>query len=202
VQPETAHISINDETLTEQWQSGDSAALERLIIKYKDRIYNAILRICNNRDTAAELCQDVFIKVIENAERFQGKSSFYTWAFRIAVNVALNYCRRQNVRKAVSLEAGTGGDYEQAKAALRNYLTDEGASDPAAVAQSKEQIELLAEAINELDEDQRAVLVLRDIEGMNYTQIAKVIEIELGTVKSRLSRARANLREKLEVILK
>ncbi len=201
MQPETAHISINDDTLIEQWQRGDSAALERLIIKYKDRIYNAILRICNNRDTAAELCQDVFIKVIENVDRFQGKSSFYTWAFRIAVNVALNYCRRQNVRRAVSLDAETGGDYEQAKAALRNYLADDVAADPAVVAQSKEQVELLIAAINELDDDQRAVLVLRDIEGMNYMQIAAVIEIELGTVKSRLSRARANLRQKLEVIL-
>lgn len=201
MQPETAHISVNDETLIEQWQSGDSAAMERLITKYKDRIYNAILRICKNRDSAAELTQDVFIKIIENVERFQGRSSFYTWAFRIAVNVALNYCRRQSVRQAVSLEGEAGGDCEQAKSALRNYLADSSSADPATEIENKEQIELLTAAINELDDDQRAVLVLRDIEGMNYSQIATVVEIELGTVKSRLSRARRNLRGKLEVIL-
>ena len=96
MQPDTANINISDEVLIKQCRSGDSAAMERLITKYKDRLYNVILRICSNPNDAAELTQDAFVRIIENLHRFQAKSSFYTWAFRIAVNLTLNFCRRQN----------------------------------------------------------------------------------------------------------
>lgn len=201
VQPQTAHIEINDEVLIQQWQRGNSAALESLIIKYKDRLYNTILRICGNRDTSAELLQDVFVKVIENVHHFKGKSGFYTWCFRIAVNTTLNWCRKQKQRDELSLETQINGNYDEAKAALRNYLADEKSPNPLEVLQNKEQVELLLAAIGRLDDDHRAVLVLRDIENMDYNQIASVLEIELGTVKSRLCRARANLRQKLEVLV-
>ena len=82
---ETANISIDDTVLVQQCLQGDSAATERLILKYQNRIYNAILRICANPDDAAELTQDTFVKVIEKIDKFEGRSSFYTWAFRIGV---------------------------------------------------------------------------------------------------------------------
>lgn len=201
MQPEAAYIDISDELLIKQWQQGNSEALERLIIKYKDRIYNTILRICGNRDTAAELSQDVFVKVIENARSFEGKSSFYTWCFRIAVNITLNWCRKQSRHNVVSLETQLDSDYTEAKASLRDFLDNDKAQDPLEVIQRKEQVDIIVQAIGRLDDDQRAVLVLRDIEDMNYNQIASVLEIELGTVKSRLNRARANLRQILGTIL-
>jgi RNA polymerase sigma-70 factor (ECF subfamily) len=201
MQPDTANINISDSVLIEQCRAGDSDAMSRLITKYKDRLYNVILRICANPEDAAELTQDAFVRIIENLHRFQQRSSFYTWAFRIAVNLTLNFCRRKVRIEMTSLDAELGGDNEQARAALRNYLADAGAPDPAAIAQSKEQVNLIIRAINLLSEDQRAVVVLRDVEGMDYAQIAQIMEVELGTVKSRLARARANLRANLEAIL-
>ena len=200
MQPDTANINISDSVLIEQCRAGDSDAMSRLITKYKDRLYNVILRICANPEDAAELTQDAFVRIIENLHRFQQRSSFYTWAFRIAVNLTLNFCRRKVRIEMTSLDAELGGDNEQARVALRNYLADASAPDPAAIAQSKEQVNLIIRAINLLSEDQRAVVVLRDVEGMDYAQIAQIMEVELGTVKSRLARARANLRANLEAI--
>lgn len=202
MQSEAVNIKISDAVLIQQCVNGDSAAIEKLIIKYKDRIYNVIFRICQNRDDAAELTQDTFVKIIRNINRFEGKSSLYTWIFRIAVNLTLNHCRRQKVRQAESLDAEFGSNNDQAKLSLKAYLADESAQDPAEIIHNTEQVELILRAINSLEEDQRAVIVLRDIENMKYSQIAKVLAIELGTVKSRLNRARRNLRFKLGEILK
>ena len=161
----------------------------RLIVKYQDRVYNTILKICNNSDDAAELTQDTFVKVLENITGFRGKSSFYTWLFRVAVNEAINFCRRRFKVAARSLDGGLPA------------MTDRVDNDPARLAQQKEVIALLTEAIGRLDEDHRVIIVLRDIEQMSYEQIAETLELELGTVKSRLSRARAVLRELLETVL-
>ena len=198
---DAANISIDDSVLVEKCRRGDYDAMERLIIKYQNRIYNVILKICANPDDAAELTQETFVKVIENINRFQGRSSFYTWAFRIAVNLTLNYCRR-NVRLPVtSLEARAGQGQEDKKQLLKDFLSDDRSPDPAAVAQNKELCEMALKALMELDDAQRTVVVLRDIEGMNYAQIARVLDIELGTVRSRLSRARSNLRDIMEAFL-
>jgi len=199
---EAANISIDDATLVEKCRQGDSDAMERLIIKYQDRIYNVILRICANSDDAAELTQETFVKVIENISRFQGRSSFYTWAFRIAVNLTLNFRRRNNKLAVRSLEAQGKESGEHKKQLLREFLRDDDASDPAGLAQSKELCEIAVKALMRLDDAQRTVVVLRDIEGMNYAQIAGVLNIQLGTVRSRLSRARSNLRDIMEAFLR
>ena len=198
---EAANINIDDTVLVEQCRQGDSGAMERLIIKYQNRIYNVILKICANADDAAELTQETFVKVIESIDRFEGRSSFYTWAFRIAVNLTLNYCKR-NVRLAIrSLEARSNQGDECKKQLLREFLSDERSPDPAAVAQNRELCEIAVKALMKLDDAQRTVVVLRDIEGMNYAQIARVLNIHLGTVRSRLSRARSNLRDIMEAFL-
>lgn len=192
--------NIDDAVLVQQCQNGDSTAAERLIRKYQSRIYNAIYRICANPDDAAELTQDTFVKVIENIANFQGKSSFYTWAFRIGVNLTLNYCQR-NVKLGLrSLDANDTDDSD-AKGVLKKFLAADNLPDPAAVAQNKELCTLVVKALDKLDDAQRAVIVLRDIEGMNYAQIAEVLDIELGTVRSRLSRARTSLREIMEALI-
>lgn len=196
------NIDIDDGVLVERCRQGDSAAMERLILKYQDRIYNVILRICKNTDDAAELTQETFVKIIKKINEFEGRSSFYTWAFRIAVNLTLNYCQR-NVRfKHQSLDTEDNEYNRQARKELKEFLTDESSPDPAAVAQNKELCGMVVEALMELDDAHRTVLVLRDIEGMNYARIAEVLDIELGTVKSRLSRARRNLRKIMEANLR
>ena len=198
---EAASISIDDSVLVERCRRGDAAATERLVLKYQNRIYNVILKICGNPDDAAELTQDTFVKVIESIDRFEGRSSFYTWAFRIAVNLTLNHCRR-SVRLGIrSLDAQRSEGNEQKTQLLRQFLTDDSSPDPAKVAQNRELCEMAVKALMKLDDAQRTVVVLRDIEGMNYAQIAKVLGIELGTVRSRLSRARSNLRDIMEAFL-
>jgi RNA polymerase sigma-70 factor, ECF subfamily len=195
-----ADTIIDDVVLVQQCQKGDSAATERLIRKYQNRIYNAILRICANPDDAAELTQDTFVKVIENIDKFEGRSSFYTWAFRIGVNLTLNYCQRSVKLGLKSLDAEDNEDDDKDRGVLKEFLTDDSLPDPAAVAQNKELCRIVIKALMKLDDAQRAVVVLRDIEGMNYAQIAEVLDIELGTVRSRLSRARTNLREIMEAV--
>ena len=197
---EAAKINIDDAVLVEQCRQGDSEATERLILKYQNRIYNAILRICANPDDAAELTQDTFVKVIENIDRFKGRSSFYTWAFRIGVNLTLNYCQRKVRIGFRSLDAEDNEDNGQAKQVLKEFLADDSSPNPAVVAANKELSEIVVDALMKLREEQRVVVVLRDIEGMNYAQIAEVLDIELGTVRSRLSRARSNLREIIEAV--
>jgi len=196
------NINLDDAVLVEQCRRGDSAAMERLILKYQNRIYNVILKICANPDDAAELTQETFVKIIENIDRFEGRSSFYTWAFRIAVNLTYNYCQRSVKLGQRSLDANDDEHNQQAKAQLKEFLMDDSLPDPAVAVQNKELCEIVAKTLMQLDDAQRTVIILRDIEGMNYAQIAKVLDIELGTVKSRLSRARSNLRDILETVLR
>jgi len=196
-----AKINIDDAVLVEQCRRGDSAATERLILKYQNRIYNTILKICANADDAAELTQETFVKVIENIDKFEGRSSFYTWAFRIAVNLTLNYCQRDAKLGLKSLDAEDNEYNGQTKRALKEFLTDDSSPNPAMMAANKELCEMVVRALMGLKDEQRAVIVLRDIEGMNYAQIAEVLDIELGTVRSRLSRGRSNLREIMEAVL-
>lgn len=200
MRPETAKINIDDDVLVQRCRSGDNAAMERLILKYQNRIYNTIIKICGNSHDSAELTQEAFVKVINNLDGFRGKSSFYTWLFRIAVNLTLNHCKRSVKLGLRSLEAESD-DNPQGRAQLRHVLQDRTEPSPDQLAQSRELHELLMDAIGRLDEPHRAVVVLRDIEDMDYATIANVLEIELGTVKSRLCRARRTLRQILEAVL-
>jgi RNA polymerase sigma-70 factor (ECF subfamily) len=197
-----ASINIDDSVLVQQSQAGDTPSMERLILKYQHRIYNVILKMCGNADDAAELTQETFVKVIESIEKFKGRSSFYTWLFRIAVNLTLNHCQRSARTATRSLDAEETDPDSDTGQLLKDLLSDERAVDPAALAQSRELCDLAKRLLLELEEPQRAVVVLRDIEGMDYAQIADVLNVELGTVRSRLSRARSHLRDTLESMLK
>jgi RNA polymerase sigma-70 factor (ECF subfamily) len=194
------HINAEDAVLVEKWRHGDSMAIERLIGKYQGRIYNVILKICVNPDDAAELTQDTFVKIIENIDKFENRSGFYTWAFRIAVNLTLNYRKRRSIAGFSSLDAPVSGGDEQAGRTLAAVLLDDKTPDPSEVAENRELCELVQKALGKLENEHRTVIVLRDIEGMDYAQIAEVLAMELGTVKSRLSRARAALRQILEAL--
>jgi len=202
VQKQLEKTIIDDDILVRQSQHGDSVAMGRLITKYQDRIYNAILKICANSHDAAELTQETFVKCIEKINTFEGKSAFYTWLFRIAVNLTLNYCKRRARTGAQSLQAVVATESDGAAVELGAFLADQSAADPAVLAEDAEIGEIVLGALANLDDHHRAVMVLREIEGMNYSEIAETLRIEVGTVKSRLSRARANLREILKAVLK
>lgn len=195
-----ASINIDDSVLVQQSQGGDTVAMERLILKYQNRIFNVIMKMCGNTDDAAELTQETFVKVIESIDKFKGRSSFYTWLFRIAVNLTLNYCQRNAKMAMRSLDAEETESDSSIGQVLKDFLSDDSAIDPAVLAQRRELCDLAMQALLKLEEPQRAVMVLRDIEEMSYAQIADVLNIELGTVRSRLSRARSHLREILEAM--
>lgn len=194
------HISLGDAALVERCKKGDSEAMERLIVKYQNRIYNVVLKICADPDDAAELTQETFVKIIQNVRKFEGRSGFYTWAFRIAVNLALNHCQRSGRLSVRSLDAEQDRRDGSERQILKDYLSDDSSPDAADIAQRKELYEIAAKALLKLDESQRTVVILRDIEGMSYARIAEVLDIELGTVRSRLSRARSKLRDILEAM--
>lgn len=197
------NMTIDDNMLVERSRQGDSKAIETLIVKYQDRLYNVIFKICGNKDDAAELTQETFVKFIEKVNTFKGRSSFYTWLFRIGVNLTINYCKRRFKVTPHSLDQETGGpDSESAGTRLREFLTDDKARDPSSIVDDREMLELLHYAVSRLSDDHRVMVVLRDIEGMTYDQIAELLKIEVGTVKSRLSRARINLRNILESLIK
>jgi RNA polymerase sigma-70 factor (ECF subfamily) len=198
----TENINIDDSILVRQCRDGDMQAMGRLVVKYQDRLFNTVLKICGNRDDAVELTQDAFVKVLESIGTFEGKSGFYTWLFRIAVNLTINHCRRRIRTSTESLDADAGTGRSIAVSGLRAMLADDGSPDPARLAIDKEMRELVVVALGRLDNDHRTIVVLRDIEGMNYIDISETLGIEMGTVKSRLSRARRLLKEILEAMLK
>ena len=197
---EAANISTDDYILVEKCRKGDPAGLERLILKYQDRVYNVILKMCSNPDDAAELTQETFVKVIENIDKFEGRSGIYTWIFRIGVNLTLTHCKRSLKLGFKSLDVDFEDCDEGIRSNLKNLLVDKKSADPMVISQKREIYEITMKALMKLDDAHRAVVVLKDIEGMSYAGISKVMDIELGTVKSRLSRSRVNLRDILEAM--
>ncbi|MBU1260641.1 MAG: sigma-70 family RNA polymerase sigma factor [Planctomycetes bacterium] len=192
------NISIDEATLVSGARAGNMASVEKLILKYQDRVYNTILKMCGNEADAAELAQDAFVKAIEGLKNFRGESSFYTWLFRIAVNLTLNFCKRNAKLSFQSLQEQIGEDTNRQ---LKDYLVDKSAAEPSELAAKKEVHSLIARAIEKLEPQQRAVIILRDIEQMSYNEIAETLEMEIGTVKSRIARGRKNLREILEAAI-
>ncbi|RKY04836.1 MAG: RNA polymerase subunit sigma-24 [Planctomycetota bacterium] len=201
MQKQLENIMVDDAILVRRCRDGDSIAVERLIIKYQDRIFNVILRICGNKDDAAELTQETFVKFIENIGSFAGRSAIYTWLYRIGVNLTLNYCKRRAKLPMLSLDAAARAEAGEGATRLKAFFADKDGLDPAVVAQDREIGEIVMQSLGKLDDDHRAVLVLRDIEGMAYAEIADTLDVRLGTVKSRLSRARGNLKEILDMVL-
>jgi RNA polymerase sigma-70 factor (ECF subfamily) len=197
VQKKFENVSFDDAALVRQCQRGDADAMGRLIVRYQDRLYNTILKICGNSDDAAELTQESFVKVIENIGGFRSQSSFYTWLFRVGVNLTLTFCSRKLRLGMRSLD--TAGDEDSPKMAAA--LMDSKQLEPSIEAENRELHQRILAALEKLEDSYRAIIVLRDIESMTYEQIAEALDLELGTVKSRLSRARAALRELLQAVL-
>ena len=188
-------ISFDDADLVRRCREGDLAAFGSLIRKYQDRIYNAILRMCRNRDDAEELSQETFVRALENIAGFRQASGVYTWLFRIAVNLTISRRRRRGRVKFHSLEADLDEGVSGRRA--RDLLPDRTGVEPSDAMARSDVSRRVLEALEELDEEFRVVAVLRDVEDMNYQQISEVLEIPVGTVKSRLYRARKMLCDSL-----
>lgn len=188
-------IPFDDAVLVRQCQRGDLTAFEPLVVKYQDRIYNLCWRLCGDRQAAEDLTQEAFLKAYESLGQFRGQSGFFTWLYRIATNLALSY--RRSERRHMNV----GGECEwndmPAQAARLHRGTAGPDDQPDLLAERDEVRRLVWQAIQQLEDESRAMVVLRDMEGLDYAEIAEVLGVPVGTVKSRLHRARMTIREKL-----
>ena len=179
-------VNIPEDKLTIQSVlAGNREMFGSLVCKYQDRLYRSLLCMMGNPDDALELTQDAFVQALVNLEKFRGESGFYTWLYRIAINMASSLKRK---RVLVS--------YDQLVEKASFNPVDPGDS-PERGLEIKENQRLVWEAIGKVAPDFRQVLILREIEGMDYEQIALVLKIKIGTVRSRLFRARLQLAEYL-----
>lgn len=173
-----------DLALVKRVQQGDRSAFDLLVIKYQHRILKLIMRYVRDPSEAMDVAQEAFLKAYRAAPSFRGDSAFYTWLYRIAINTAKNHLVSMS-RRAGQFEFDLQ-DQEQHEALskLQDLDTPEG------IAMSDELRETVNRAINELPEDLRTAILLREIEGMSYEQIAQTMECPVGTVRSRIFRAR------------
>jgi len=186
-------LTADDTDLVNQCRRGDSSAFGGLVARYQDRVFNACLRLCGNRNDAEEFTQEAFVKAYVSLDRFDGRASFYTWLFRIAVNLTISAHRKARPGPMVSMHARVADGDGQG---LSDRMEGPSAM-PHERCEMSERDEAVAKALASLDEEYKSVIVLRDIEALGYTEIADILGVPTGTVKSRLHRARLALREML-----
>jgi RNA polymerase sigma-70 factor (ECF subfamily) len=175
---------------------GDRAAYQELVERYQKRVYAVLFGMLRNREDAMELSQDVFIKVYQRVREFEEKSSFYTWLYRIAINVAIDF-RRREWKKL----------HDEYDDSVADQGLDEGVfqrerRNPEQFMQDRELASAIEKATGELPEEQRAVLVMREVEGMSYQEMAESMNCSIGTVMSRLFYARQKMQAALKDVRK
>ena len=191
---ESRLTALREMQLVEAHRQGDPEALGTLLRAYQKRIYAICYRMVRHPDDAIDLTQDTLMKVMEGLEGYDSRSAVSTWIIRIAMNTSLSHLRKQRLRRHASLEEDAAASGDPLKAVL---AAEAELSGPHRVEQS-EVHRGLGRALLAIDPAMRAVLVLRDLQDLEYQQISEVLDLPVGTVKSRLFRARAALREAAE----
>ena len=181
----------SDKKLVKRVQRGDRGAFDLLVLKYQHKIVNLVMRYVRDPELALDITQEAFIKAYRALPRFRGDSAFYTWMYRIAANTAKNHLAAQRRRPMnVELDLQDPDQYDL-HAKLKETDT------PEAIALSNETKESLERAIAALPEDLRTAIILRELEGMSYEEIAQTMECPVGTVRSRIFRARDAISKKI-----
>jgi RNA polymerase sigma-70 factor (ECF subfamily) len=185
-----------DQKLVERVQKGDKGAFDLLVLKYQHKIVNLIMRYVRDPELAQDIAQEAFIKAYRALPRFRGDSAFYTWMYRIAVNTAKNHLAAQRRRPMdIELDLQDPEQYDL-HAKLKETDTPEG------VALGNELKETVERAIAALPEDLRTAIVLRELEGMSYEEIAQTMDCPVGTVRSRIFRARDAIGKKVGSLIR
>lgn len=185
----------DDKTLIERCLGGQTDAFGELVLRYQDRLFNTLFLMVNSHEDARDLSQEAFVLAFRRLESFRGDSAFYTWLFRIAVNAAISFRRKAARQKTGSIDAAR----EAMGLEPVDQHRDIGPSRRMEVAE--EQL-LVRAALSELSDEFRQAIVLTEIEGLSYEDAATAMGCPIGTIRSRVHRARNDLKEKLRVLLK
>jgi RNA polymerase sigma-70 factor (ECF subfamily) len=179
-----------DAFLVEATLSGSSNAFGELVERYQDRLFNTLVRVLGSRDDASEVLQDAFVQAYTKLGSFRGSSQFYTWIYRVALNLACSF-RRRNTRRRDEQSI------EQIRELSGTEPVDKNLQPQQTLVRS-EQAEIVQAALLEISDEHRQILVLREMEDCSYETIAEILDLPVGTVRSRLFRARLQLKERLE----
>ena len=199
VRPEESVGEMTDHRLLEETKAGDGAAFAEIVRRYRNQITNYVYRMTNDYDLAVDLAQETFMRVYAAAERYQTGYAFSTYIYRIATNLAISELRRRKRRRLVSLTSFFG-ERESPSDSCELEMPDKGPLQHVTVVEDERRA-AVARAIASLPDKYRAPLVLRDVEERSYEEIACILGMNVGTVKSRINRARTFLREKLQAYL-
>lgn len=178
-----------EKTLLNKAKQGNIIAFEKLIISHEKTVYNIAYRMFNNEEDAKDIAQEVFIKIYKNLNKFDGNCKISTWIHRITVNTCIDELRKRKGKETSSIDSLIDLDDGE----VQKQYTD-NSFNPEQSLINKEDIEDLKNAINLLSENHKALIVLRDIQGLSYNEISEITQISLGTIKSRISRARIQLK--------
>ena len=182
-----------DKDLVERAKNGDTKAFDELVVKYTPKLYGLIYHMTSNHEDTNDVLQDVFAKAYRALKRFRGKSAFYTWIYSIATNMTLNFLKKRNRRRGMSLD-----DVDSAIENDPDFIEATSKSDPIREANISELQERLNAAMQELSEDHRAVVTMYDIQGLPHAEISQILGVSEGTVRSRLFYAHRQLQTYLE----
>jgi len=196
--PERLREADDDWNVVRRVQAGEVAAFDQLILKYRTRIFGVVYNLTSNREDAADLTQDAFIKAFQSIQRFQGQSSFFTWLYRIAINATLSYLRKNRTRSFFSLER-----IDESEPVSREVI--EALTDKTGVERDsyvRELQERLNEAMQKLSINHRTVVTLFEIDGLSHQEIAEIMDCSVGTVRSRLHYAKQLLQAEMAAYLR
>ncbi|HQR41843.1 MAG TPA: sigma-70 family RNA polymerase sigma factor [Gemmatales bacterium] len=186
--PTSTGLEADEQQLLLAFQRGNLDAFSVLVHRYQDRLFNALTRFLDSREDAQDVLQDAFLSAFAHAKSFQGNSRFYTWVYRIAMNHAIDLHRRKKPRQTLSLHREDASDWDM-------HSKEEAAH---AAIEQQENCQMVRRALKVLSDEHRLVIVMKELDDMRYEEIAEVLEVPVGTVRSRLHRARLELKTVLE----
>jgi len=192
-------MPVSDAILVKKSQEGDYTSFEELVKRYEEKVYNLAYRIMGNKEDASDVIQETFLQAFRKLGGFKGKAKFSTWLYRITVNTCLMKKRKQKKMQIVSLDLPILTKKEDE---IKRELGDDWSKSPLATLENEEVKKTLSKAIESLPEDYRMVLLLRGLNGLSNEETAKVLNISIPAVKSRLHRARLFLRDRLSEYFK